>query len=381
MRELSVSETENSRKLGVVGQNVVVTKRLRVMLLFGGQSAEHDVSRVTAVAVARALDPAKYEIVPVGITTDGRWQLAGDAQRMLASGAYEAFPEAFSVDGELVPMPTASTPDALTADVVFPLLHGPYGEDGTVQGLLELAGLPYVGSGVLGSAIGMDKVVMKRLFVAAALATPRHLALRAGHDVDAFCAQAETELGLPCFVKPANMGSSVGVSKARSREQLREGALLALQYDEWILAEEFIRGREIEVAVLGDDPPEASLPGEVIPAADFYDYADKYEDGKVQLIAPAPLDPAQTSEVRALAVRAFEACRCEAMARVDFFLRDDGTFVVNELNTIPGFTPNGSMYPRLWDVTGVPYPQLLDRLITMAIERQQRRRARAGRQR
>jgi D-alanine--D-alanine ligase len=358
-----------------------VTKRLRVMLLFGGQSAEHDVSRVTAVAVARALDPAKYEVVPVGITTDGRWQLAGDAQRMLASGARDALPEAFSVEGEVVPMPTASTPDALTVDVVFPLLHGPYGEDGTVQGLLELAGLPYVGSGVLGSAIGMDKVVMKRLFVAAGLATPRHLALRAGHDVDAFCARAEQELGLPCFVKPANMGSSVGVSKARTREQLREGVVLALQYDEWILAEEFMRGREIEVAVLGDDPPEASLPGEVIPAADFYDYADKYEDGKVQLIAPAELSAAQTEEVRALAVRAFEACRCEAMARVDFFLRDDGAFIVNELNTIPGFTPNGSMYPRLWDVSGVAYPELLDRLITMAIERQQRRRDRAGRQR
>jgi D-alanine-D-alanine ligase len=352
------------------------------MLLFGGQSAEHDVSRVTAVAVARALDPAKYEVVPVGITTDGRWLLAGDAQRMLASGARDELPDGFSVEGELVALPSATpAPDALAVDVVFPLLHGPYGEDGTVQGLLELAGLPYVGSGVLGSAAGQDKVVMKRLFGAVGLPTPRHRALRDGHDVDAFCAQAEAELGLPCFVKPANMGSSVGVSKARTREQLREGVLLALQYDEWILAEEYIRGREIEVAVLGDDPPEASLPGEVVPAADFYDYADKYEDGKVQLIAPAELSAAQTEEVRALAVRAFEACRCEAMARVDFFLRDDGSFVVNELNTIPGFTPNASMYPRLWDVSGVPYPELLDRLIDLAIARQQRRRARAGRQR
>jgi D-alanine-D-alanine ligase len=357
-----------------------VTKRLRVMLLFGGQSAEHDVSRVTAVAVARALDPAKYEIVPVGITTDGRWLLADDAQQMLESGARDELPDGFPVAGELVPMPTASAPDALSVDVVFPLLHGPYGEDGTVQGLLELAGLPYVGSGVLGSAIGMDKVVMKRLFVAAGLSTPRHIALRADHDVDAFCAEAEAELGLPCFVKPANMGSSVGVSKARTREQLHEVVLLALQYDEWILAEEFMRGREVEVAVLGDDPPEASLPGEVIPAADFYDYADKYEDGKVQLIAPAPLTPSEAEAVRTLAVQVFEACRCEAMARVDCFLRDDGTFVVNELNTIPGFTPI-SMYPKLWEVSGLPYPALLDRLIELAIERHERRAERAGRQR
>jgi D-alanine-D-alanine ligase len=356
-----------------------VTQRVRVLLLFGGQSAEHDVSRVTAVAVARSLDPAKYEVVPVGITPDGRWLLAGEAQRMLASGAV-ALPDAFAVEGELVPVPTATTRDTLAVDVVFPVLHGPYGEDGTVQGLLELAGLPYVGAGVLGSAIGMDKVVMKRLFEAAGLPVARSHELRAGHDVAAFCTRVESELGLPCFVKPANMGSSVGVSKARTTQELRAAVELALAYDEWVIAEEFVRGREIEVAVLGDDPPEASAPGEVIPAADFYDYADKYEDGKAQLLAPAPLTDAQADEVRTLAIRAFEACRGEAMARVDFFLRDDGVYVVNELNTIPGFTPI-SMYPRLWEVSGLPYAALLDRLIQLAIARADRRDQRRGRQR
>jgi D-alanine-D-alanine ligase len=355
----------------------MTARRLRVMLLFGGQSAEHDVSRVTAVSVARALDPERYEVLPVGITTDGRWLLAAEAQRMLASGERDSLPGAFDVAGDALPVPTVTSRESLDVDVVFPLLHGPYGEDGTVQGLLELAGLPYVGAGVLGSAIGMDKIAMKRLFRAANLPTPRFLAHRDGHDIEAFCRSAEEELAFPCFVKPANMGSSVGVSKARDAQQLREAIQLALRYDEWVMAEEFIRGREIETGVLGDDPPQVSLPGEVVPAADFYDYADKYEDGKVQLLAPAPLDEAQTAEVRQLARRAFEACRCEAMARVDFFLRADGVFLVNELNTIPGFTP-GSMYPMMWEASGLPYPALIDRLIELALTRAERRGARRG---
>ena len=347
------------------------------MLLFGGQSAEHDVSRVTAVAVARALDPAKYDVVPVGITTDGRWLLAGDAQRMLAAGR-DALPAAFVVEGEIVPVPSASP--ATEVDVVIPLLHGPYGEDGTVQGVLELAGLPYVGAGVLGSAIAMDKIAMKQMFVGAGLATARGLALREGHDVDDFVERVEAELAFPCFVKPANMGSSVGVSKVRRRAELLDAIATAFTYDEWLLAEEMVPGREIEVGILGDDPPEASLPGEVVPAADFYDYADKYEDGKAELRAPAPLPADQIAEVQGLAVRAFEACRCEAMARVDCFLRPDGEFVVNELNTIPGFTPI-SMYPRLWEASGVGYSALLDRLIDLAVERHDRRAHRAGKQR
>jgi D-alanine-D-alanine ligase len=264
--------------------------------------------------------------------------------------------------------------------VVLPLLHGPYGEDGTVQGLLELAGLPYVGAGVLGSAVAMDKIMMKRAFAAAGLPFANYLTLRDGHDVGAFADSVVADLGLPCFVKPANMGSSVGVSKARTRTEVTAAVERALEYDEWAIAEEAVSGREIEVAVLGDDPPEPSVPGEVVPAADFYDYADKYEDGKAQLLVPAPLDAAQTAEVQALAVRAFEACRCEAMARVDCFLRADGAFLVNELNTIPGFTPI-SMYPKLWEVSGLSYSALLDRLIDLAIERHTRRARRAGRQR
>jgi D-alanine-D-alanine ligase len=362
--------------------------RRRVLLLFGGRSAEHDVSRVTAVAVARALDPAKYEIVPVAITTDGRWLLADEARVQLAA-ARGALPAAFAVAGAPVELPSDPGRSELVqrdsgatfgVDVVLPLLHGPYGEDGTVQGLLELADLPYVGAGVLASAVGMDKIAMKRLLAAAGLPHARYLTLRDTGDAAAFADRVEAELGLPCFVKPSNMGSSVGISKARTRAELDAAIAHAFDYDEWILAEEAIAGREIEVGVLGDDPPEASLPGEVIPAGDFYDYADKYEDGKAELLVPAPLSDSETDAVRALAIRVFEACRCEAMARVDCFLLADGSFVVNELNTIPGFTPI-SMYPRLWEATGVPYGELLDRLIDQAIARHTRRTHRAGKQR
>jgi D-alanine-D-alanine ligase len=370
-----------------------VTGRLRVLLLFGGRSAEHDVSRVSAAAVAGALDPDRYEIVPVAITVEGRWLLAGEAQAALADGR-AALPGAFRVEGwpvteapdpaepALVPLDSGA-PDApapIDVDVVLPLLHGPFGEDGTVQGLFELAGLPFVGAGVLGSALGMDKVAMKTAFAAAGLDTPRWLPFRDGHDRAAFADRVEAELGLPSFVKPANMGSSVGVSKAHDRGELDAAVGVALGFDEWVLAEEAIVGREIEVGILGDDPPETSLPGEVVPGDEFYTYADKYEDGAVQLLAPAPLTEGQADEVRALAVRAFEACRGEAMARVDFFWSEERRFLVNELNTIPGFTP-GSQYPRMWAASGLPYPKLLDRLIELALARHERRARRAGRQR
>jgi D-alanine-D-alanine ligase len=281
--------------------------------------------------------------------------------------------------GELVADPSARA--ALDVDVVLPLLHGPYGEDGTVQGLLELADLPYVGSGVLGSAVAMDKVMMKRAFAAAGIPTPRHLVLRDGHDRSAFCDRVVRELGFPCFVKPANMGSSVGVSKAGDRATLEAACELALAYDEWVLVEEAVVGREIEVGVLGDDPPQVSVPGEVVPGDEFYSYADKYESDEAVLLAPAPLTDEQAREAQGLASRAFEACRCEAMARVDLFFEERGRgFLVNEVNTIPGFTPI-SMYPRLWEVSGVPYPELIDRLVELAIARHSRRARRAGRQR
>jgi D-alanine-D-alanine ligase len=371
-----------------------MSERLRVLLLFGGRSAEHDVSRVSAVAVARALDPDRYEVVPVAITKEGRWLLAGEARAALA-GARDALPAAFRVEGSpvaelpdpgsrtLVPLDDAApdVSDPVPFDVVLPLLHGPYGEDGTVQGLLELAGVPYVGSGVVGSAVAMDKVMMKRAFAAADLPSARWLAYREGHDRDALRSEVEAVLGYPAFVKPANLGSSVGVSKAHDRDELDAALDVAIGFDEWVLVEEAIEGREIEVGILGDDPPEASVPGEIVPGADFYSYADKYEDDAAQLLTPAPLEPAQEKEVRALAVRAFEACRCEAMARVDFFLEEPGRgFLVNEVNTIPGFTTI-SMYPRLWEESGVSYPVLLDRLIAMAVARHGRRERRAGRQR
>jgi D-alanine--D-alanine ligase len=364
-----------------------MNQRIRVLLLFGGRSAEHDVSRVTAVAVARALDPERYEVLPVAITTDGRWLFAEAAQRAIAAGP-TALPVAFDIGGELVGdvgelatgRPLATGSGLGPVDVVFPLLHGPYGEDGTVQGLLELADLPYVGSGVVGSAVGMDKVMMKRAFVAAGLPIAPYLAHRDGHDPTEFADRVATELGFPCFVKPANMGSSVGVVKAHDWDELDAAIAAALAFDEWILAEEMVSGREIEVAVLGDDPPETSVPGEIVPGAEFYDYADKYEDGAAELLIPAPLDAARTAEVRDLAVRAFEACRLEAMARVDCFYDEASGFVVNEVNTIPGFTPI-SMYPRLWEASGVSYPELLDRLVELAVARHARRTARAGRQR
>jgi D-alanine--D-alanine ligase len=350
-----------------------VARKQRVLLLFGGRSAEHDVSRVTAVAVARALDPARYDVVPVAITTDGRWLLA-DSARAAIEGGPKALPSAFTVDGDVAP-----AVGALDVDVVLPLLHGPYGEDGTVQGLLELADLPYVGSGVVGSAVAMDKVMMKRAFTAAGLAYPRSVEFRDGHDRTALADVVETELGYPCFVKPANLGSSVGVSKAADRVGFDAACDLALSYDEWIVVEEAVAGREIELGVLGDDPPTVSVPGEIVPGDEFYSYADKYEADDAQLLVPAPLTDGQVTEAQALACRAFEACKCEAMARVDLFLTDDG-FLVNEVNTIPGFTPI-SMYPRLWEATGVPYTELLDRLIELAIARHDRRAARAGRQR
>jgi D-alanine-D-alanine ligase len=350
-----------------------MARKQRVLLLFGGRSAEHDVSRVTAVAVARALDPTRYDVVPVAITTDGRWLLA-DSARAAIEGGPRALPSAFAVDGEVAP-----AVGALDVDVVLPLLHGPYGEDGTVQGLLELADLPYVGSGVVGSAIAMDKVAMKNAFTAAGLPYARTVVFRDGHDRDALADAVEADPGYPCFVKPANLGSSVGVSKASDRATFDTACDLALSYDEWIVVEEAIIGREIELGVLGDDPPTVSVPGEIVPGAEFYSYADKYEADDAQLLVPAPLTDAQVAEAQLLACRAFTACRCEAMARVDLFLTGSG-FLVNEVNTIPGFTPI-SMYPRLWEATGVPYAELLDRLIALALERHQRRAARAGRQR
>jgi D-alanine-D-alanine ligase len=345
--------------------------RIHLIVLFGGQSAEHDVSCTSATHVLRAANPARYRITPVGITRDGTWTIADAALAALAEGPS-------SIPDRLVASGTPTHLDALIADgatnVVVPLLHGPMGEDGTMQGLLELANVPFVGSGVLASAVAMDKAMAKDLTSHHGIPQARHVSLRADRIHAGTAAELIANLGLPLFVKPANMGSSVGVSKAKDEAQLVAAIELALKYDEWIVVEEAIVGREIEVAVLGGLHPEASLPGEVVPGAEFYDYDDKYVDDGSRTLIPAPLTPEQTAEVRALAVRAFEAMRCDGLARVDFFLEEGGRgFLLNEVNTIPGFTPI-SMYPKMWAATGVDSEALIDRLVDLAIERHDRQR-------
>lgn len=368
---------------------------MRVLLLFGGRSAEHDVSRVSAVAAAISLDPTRYEVLPVAINRSGEWLLATETQKFL-DGPREIVPDSFIVEGIKVTGPSVpgqnklvfAEPTAdnsnLSFDVVLPLLHGPFGEDGTIQGLLELADVPYVGSGVVGSAVAMDKVIMKRAFVAEGLPVPKWLPFRDGQDKAEILAQCESRLGYPMFVKPANLGSSVGISKVLNPKEFATAVDLAWRYDEWIVIEEGVTAREIEVAILGDNPPEASIPGEIIPGSDFYSYSDKYIDNSAELLAPAPLDNDLVVEVQNLAKQAFLACRCESMARVDFFYeekRDDGRpgrgFLANEVNTIPGFTPI-SMYPRLWKESGLSYSALLDRLIDLSLERHSRRSSRTA---
>ena len=338
-------------------------QRIHVVVLFGGQSAEHDVSCVTAAHVIKALDSSKYDITAVGITRDGKWVVAQPQADVLVA------------EGE----PTSITPiveqargDART--VIFPLLHGPLGEDGTIQGVLELANIAYVGTGVLGSAVAMDKGVAKQVLHANGIPQPKYVSLREAHVNEAALLHAADTLGLPVFVKPANMGSSVGVSKAHSIDEMRSAVQHALTYDEWVLIEEAVVGREIEVAVLGNVHARASVPGEIIPGNEFYDYADKYIGDGAQLIVPANLTADEVEAVQHLAIVIFHTLRAEGMARVDFFYEQHGRgFLCNEINTIPGFTPI-SMYPKLWQASGMSYPALLDELIMLALDRFSRRR-------
>jgi D-alanine-D-alanine ligase len=353
-----------------------VTDRIRLVVLFGGRSAEHEVSCTTAVNVLQALDPERYDVVPVGITHEGRWVLAEDAAKVLATGGPAALPPALVAEG-----PAVEPLETVAQTVVLPLLHGPFGEDGTVQGLLELADVPYVGSGVLGSAVAMDKITAKRLAGEAGIPQGKWIGLREPEVPELTPSTIEVELGWPVFVKPANLGSSVGVTKAHGPHELEGAVHLALSYDEWIVVEEAIEGREIEVGVLGDLPPEPSVPGEIRPGREFYDYEDKYVGAGAELLVPAPLAPDATSEVRRLAIAAFLAVRAEAMARVDFFYEEGGRgFLLNEVNTIPGFTPI-SMYPKVWEASGVPYAELIDRLVQLAVDRRARRSSRLGRRR
>ncbi|MFB9586408.1 D-alanine--D-alanine ligase [Streptomyces goshikiensis] len=366
-------------------------RKPRVAVVFGGRSSEHAISVVTAGAVLRSIDRSKYEVLPIGITTDGRWALTADepsrmaiADRKLPSVDDLADSEdgavVLSVDPanrEVVYTEPGAVPKALgEVDVVFPVLHGPYGEDGTLQGLLELAGIPYVGSGVLASAVGQDKDYMKRVFTSFGLNVGPYLTVRPREwtrDADAARGRIldfAEEHGWPLFIKPARAGSSIGITKVDDVSGLDEAVREAQRHDPKIIVEALLRGREIECGVLEfEDGPRASVPAEIPPVSshDFYDFEAKYIDSASGIV-PAPLTPEQTAEVRRLAVEAFEAASCEGLVRADFFLTEDGTFVINEINTMPGFTPI-SMYPRMWQESGVEYQELVDLLIQAALRR------------
>jgi D-alanine-D-alanine ligase len=347
-------------------------------VLFGGRSGEHEVSLASAASVLAAIDRDRYEVVPMGIARDGQWLVGGDPLRALAEAAGVRLalppPDPRGPAAPLARVPTAGGLPAGTAaglDVVFPVLHGPYGEDGTLQGLLELADLPYVGAGVLASAVGMDKATMKAVFRAHDLPCVAYLVVR-DHEwresAASVARQVAERLGYPCFVKPSNLGSSVGISKVRGPAALADALALAFSHDRKALVEQAVAGREIEVSVLGNDHPEASVPGEIHPGREWYDYEAKYTDGIAQVVIPAPLAPGQAERFQRLAIAAFLAVDAAGLARVDFFLDADGRILVNEINTIPGFT-RFSAYPRLWEASGVPYARLVDRLIQLALER------------
>ncbi|MGA2094827.1 MAG: D-alanine--D-alanine ligase family protein [Candidatus Acidiferrum sp.] len=347
-------------------------KRLRVGVLFGGRSGEHEVSLASAASVIRGLDPDKYETVPIGITKEGHWLIGSSAQKLL--------PEVLRT-GQRVTMSADPTDAALVRldgsgggqriDVVFPVMHGTFGEDGTIQGLLDLAGLPFVGAGVLGSAIAMDKDIAKKLLRAAKIPVVPWIAIRRDEwerNEFATVHQIEKEFPYPLFVKPATLGSSVGMTKVHSRQELAPALNLAAEFAMKIMVERAVTAREIEVSVLGNHDLQASIPGEIVPHREFYDYAAKYLEQGTQLLIPANLRPAQVKKFQHLAMQAFRALELNGMARVDFFLeKPSGKIYLNELNTIPGFT-SISMYPKLWEASGIPFPQLIDKLIELAIE-------------
>ena len=363
-------------------------KKLRVGVIYGGRSGEHEVSLASAASVFQNLDPERYEPIAIRIEKDGRWALPRRPPTLMkAADVIQSRPELSDQarEAHLVAHPGGETlltvdrrddravVSGLGLDVVFPVLHGPYGEDGTVQGLLELANVPYVGAGVLASAVGMDKAVMKVIFAAKRFPICDYdVVLKRDwqREERAIMNRLVNKLGFPMFVKPANLGSSVGISKAKHATELRDAINRAAEFDRKVVVEAAVEAaREIECAVLGNDEPEASLPGEIIPSREFYDYEAKYLDEQSRTIIPAQLTKKQTEEVRKLAVEAFTSLDCAGMARVDFLLAGDrGMLYLNELNTIPGFTTI-SMYAKMWEATGLPYPRLLDRLITLALER------------
>jgi D-alanine-D-alanine ligase len=365
-------------------------KKRRVGIIFGGRSGEHEVSLAGAASVIAAIDRSRFEVVPIGIGKDGRWLVGGDPLRALTREAArlalpEAGPEAQTKRELLERAAAADTGSALARmessesippglrqqiDVVLIMLHGPQGEDGTIQGLLELAGLPYTGARVLASAVGMDKGAMKDMFRAHGLPVVEYLMIRRAdwqRDPAAVARATAERIGFPCFVKPANLGSSVGISKVKAAEDLPAAINLAIAHDRRALVERAVQGREVEVAVLGNDAPVASVPGEVCYPGEWYDYETKYAAGQTTFKVPAPLSPEMTETVRDLALRAFRAIDGAGMARVDFFIEGERV-LVNEINTIPGFTTT-SAYPRLWEASGIPYSELISRLIDLALEK------------
>jgi D-alanine-D-alanine ligase len=346
-------------------------KRIRVAVLFGGKSVEREVSRISARTIAGALDPSRYEVVPVAVAEDGRFLPSGESAKLLASGAV---PDRFRAPGDET---TALVPSEIApgrVDVVIPIIHGTTGEDGALQGFLETLGVPYVGAGVAGSAVGMDKSLFKALMRDAGIPTPRTAVADSEREADRARKELEKAgVRLPVFVKPSNGGSSVGVAKVKRWEDLSEAIASALRYDERALVEEGIDARELECAVLGDEEVRATVPGEIVPGHEFYDYDDKYRDDKAKLMLPADVSPKIQDETKTLAIRVFKACRLSGMARVDFFLeRGTERLLVNEVNTLPGFTAI-SMYPKLWEASGISLPALLDELVRLGLERHARR--------
>lgn len=344
--------------------------RMRLGVVFGGRSAEHEVSVVSAADVIEHADASRFDVVPFAVTRDGRW-LTPEEWRAQISRRGALFTTRIEADAPSLAQRPEVIAELGRCDVVFPLVHGVNGEDGTLQGMLEMFGLPYVGCGVAASAIGMDKTLQKQLFERAGIKVARYLTvlapewLRGESDVSR---GIEGSVGYPAFVKPSNGGSSVGVSRVRSREDLGEAMRLAFGMDRKVLVEEAVRGREVDCGVIGNDDVEASPVGEVVTSAEFYDYEAKYLDDRAQIIAPADIAPAASDAIRSSAIRAFKAIDGQGFARVDFFLPEDGTPVINEINTLPGFRPV-SMFARLWDVAGVPYEQLISRLVDLALAR------------
>jgi D-alanine-D-alanine ligase len=347
----------------------IATPQTTLVVIFGGQSAEHDVSCVTAAHVLRAANPQNYTTVAIGISTGGTWHRPQLAQLHHGGIDPTAIPERLSATGPATSPDFLQQFDPSQPVVIFPLIHGPLGEDGTLQGMLEMMNLPYVGSGVLACAVAMDKAMAKTVFAQAGIPQVRYEVLREDHVSDSSLAAIAEVLGYPMFVKPANMGSSVGVSKVVNSEELIVAVEHAARYDEWILIEEAVIGRELEVAVLGNRSPRASVVGEIEPGHDFYDYEDKYVTDAASLHIPARISPTESTELQQLAIDAYLSLRCEGLARVDFFYEENGRgFLLNEINTIPGFTPI-SMYPKLWAASGMEYPELIDELVMLAKER------------